>query len=339
MSDEKNPSDTPDSPATPENPTTPGTPDEGEPTGAMSLEDIAAMNDPAAEDKAADKAAGDGPADDDGESTQAMSAIDVRAAKIPLPPLGAPRTKAAPPAATGTTDPLDTLFRDDKFQEPSTEASASGSKKKKKSGTADAAPSNPWVQEPEVHRPHTVLLGIAGALTAILILLGAYLLGTNLGEQSAENTAAEATPTPTPTPTPRPGTGPVDPGDYDWDDLRGGECVDPFFSAWEEEFTVVDCEDPHAAQVLLRGEFSDAATAAYPGTDALLAQAITECSSESVLDFAIAGQVNDIQISASVPATESSWEDGLREYYCFVARGSGEALPGDMLAAENATEE
>ena len=42
--------------------------------------------------------------------------------------------------------------------------------------------------------------------------------------------------------------GPRPPGVWKWQDLRGGECIESFESAWAEEFVVVECVAAHQAE-------------------------------------------------------------------------------------------
>jgi hypothetical protein len=198
-----------------------------------------------------------------------------------------------------------------------------------------------------------VLFWIAGSLAALLVLVALFFLGTKLPRAETAPAAvatpkASATPTPSPTPTVLP-AGPLAAGSYKWDQLLGGECLEPFTSPWAEKFTVVDCTVPHPAQMVARGVFAETPPAAgdgsapatpsvggeassYPGADALQAQINLLCTTPGVIDFAAAGAYNDIQILGSYPATDKQWADGERSYFCFVTRSSGEPLTGSVAA-------
>jgi len=43
--------------------------------------------------------------------------------------------------------------------------------------------------------------------------------------------------------------GPRPPGQWEWSDLRGGECLRTFDSAFEETYDVVACDGEHAARI------------------------------------------------------------------------------------------
>lgn len=178
-----------------------------------------------------------------------------------------------------------------------------------------------------------VLLWIAGALVALLALVALFFVGTRIPDLLGPAPGAEPSPTPTPTPTPteteRP-IGPVPPGDYRWDELWGGECLEPFENAWQDEFTVVDCTVPHGGQLVARLPFPlpEGATeqGAFPGEEALAAQIAILCSAPGVIDLAAAGAFTDIQIQGAFAVTEDEWDDGQQDYFCFVSRSSGEPL-------------
>jgi hypothetical protein len=184
-----------------------------------------------------------------------------------------------------------------------------------------------------------VLVGVAAALVAALALAGLFFIGTQLSETPP---AAQATKPPTAAPTPVPSApaeapaspvaalGPVAPGVYEWKELLGTECLEPFVSAWESEYTVVDCGTPHGGQLVYRGRFDDSAIDAFPGLEALQARMNLLCSSPENIDYAAASQFDDIQISSSFAGTEEDWTSGNRNYFCFVSRSSGEPLTGGV---------
>src|SRR5690606_3390770 len=151
--------------------------------------------------------------------------------------------------------------------------------------------------------------------------------------------AAAALPSSSPSPTPSPSAtalpaGPVEPGVWAWNELLGGECLDDYDDPWADEFTVVDCAEPHPAQLVYRGVFPPSAEGVtddpFPGTEALHGQIPALCSAAGVIDLAAAGQYTDVQINGSYPATAEQWDAGDRSYYCFVTRGSGELLTGTL---------
>lgn len=197
--------------------------------------------------------------------------------------------------------------------------------------------------------PQKILAGVGGGLLAVIALIALFLLGTRLPDLLGPAPAV-ATPTPTPTPTRVPlAAGPVPPGTYDWDELLGGECLEPYDAtagAWAEEYTVVDCATPHSAQMVYRAWFppepaptpdpadpdaepvdpdAEPVWAEYPGPEALQAQVSLLCSAPGVIDYAAARAYTDVQLQGSYPMTAEQWETD-PSYYCFVNRSSGEPL-------------
>ncbi|PFG30317.1 septum formation family protein [Paramicrobacterium agarici] len=177
-----------------------------------------------------------------------------------------------------------------------------------------------------------VLVGLAVA--AIVVLGGLFWVGTLIpGMVSASQPEATESSTPTPTQS-LPAEGTLPAGTYAWDQLRGGECLGEYQSPWAEEFTVVDCEAEHDAQLVAVGTMSDDEGAAFPGEDELASQIYLLCSDPGVIDLAKAGEYGDVQVQGSYPVTEEQWNDGQRNYYCFVDRASGEPLTGSLVPAE-----
>lgn len=255
--------------------------------------------------------------------------------------------------AVGDTSVLDDLFGETKFREydagpdpaESPFAAKAVAPRTVAIATEDAVAQRPPVDG--LSRTQRVLLWVGGSLVVVLTLVALFLIGTKLsdllGPAPAIVAPTSASPTPSPTPTVA-AIGPVEPGDHQWDELLGGECLDPYPGPWAEEFTVVDCALPHPAQVVARGTFAEPAATApdpsappvdapgsgYPGAAALQAQINLLCTAPTVIDYAAAGKYTDIQFEASYPATDQQWADGDREYYCFVSRTSGEPITGSV---------
>lgn len=186
----------------------------------------------------------------------------------------------------------------------------------------------------------------AGVLAAVLLLIGLFFLGTRIPEWTTSDAAPAPTtdaapmPVPEPAPLPDPLEGvpdgvPLPAGDWEWSLLRGGECIEPWVSPWESEFTVVDCAEPHAAQLVLRSPIADAPEE-YPGAEAIAAPLALQCSSPQVIDYALAAEYDDIQIQTAYPVTAEEWADGYRDFFCFISRSSGEPLAGDLSLADTA---
>ena len=186
----------------------------------------------------------------------------------------------------------------------------------------------------------------------VLVLVGLFFLGTRIPGLVAgpatvptatpsASAAASETPTATAEPAPEttpeapaaPAAGPLAPGTYDWKQLAGGECLEPYTNPWAEEFTVVDCATPHAAQMVKKAPVSEDPAAAFPGEAAIAGQISLLCSAPGVLDLAAAGALNDVQVQGSYPVTAEQWAAGERSYYCFVSRSSAQPITGSLAGS------
>jgi hypothetical protein len=175
-----------------------------------------------------------------------------------------------------------------------------------------------------------VLMGVAAGLIAALILVGLFFLGEHLGTPATATTASKGTNAPSATPTSAGSGGPAAPGVQQWNVLQGGECIQPFSSAWAVTFTVVACTTDHDAEMVFKGSLPDSSETKYP-TASQFEQEITPlCSDSTAINYAVAASVTDLQVSFSYPPNTTSWLSGDRTYYCFVDRVSGGNLPGDL---------
>lgn len=199
--------------------------------------------------------------------------------------------------------------------------------------TSDALDADDSSRGAEIPKSQKVLIWIAGSLVAVLALLALFLVGTKLPDLLGPAPAVIETPsmTPTPTPTVLP-VGPVAVGVHRWNQLLGGECLSPYAGPWENEYTVVDCETPHPAQLVARGTFdaADGVVLAYPGMEALQSQVNLLCTSPKVVDYKKATEYTDVQFEASYAVSAEEWNTGNRDYYCFLSRSTGGDLEGSV---------
>lgn len=187
-----------------------------------------------------------------------------------------------------------------------------------------------------------VLIWTAVGLLVLIVLVGLFFLGQRLVASpvpiAAPTASAWPTPTPTPTPSPSPDrlteiTAAQPAGVHEWNTLFGGECLEPYVSPWEEDFTVVDCTASHTAQLVYRGSFGGDVTTEFPGEAALAAQINLLCTAPGILDLNAAGAYSNLQVHGSYPITGEQWIVGPRTYYCFVSRASTEPLTASIMGA------
>lgn len=234
--------------------------------------------------------------------------------QYPSPYAAAPPTVASPsgPAATSApTSGIDAIFGESAFREYD-DPSLLTALPTRRNPEAPREPRAPLGQN------QRILIGIAAGLVAALVLVLVFVLGTHLpGLVPAASTPTPSAPAPKPTKSVAPTTGTLAPGVHAWNTLNGGECIDPFDTAWATEFTVVDCAQGHGAQLLTKAAFTDAS---FPGADALAKEAKTACVSSKVIDYATAGAYDDLRLSSSYATTQAEWDGGFTNFYCFVSR-------------------
>ena len=251
------------------------------------------------------------------------------AAPVGLPEL---RDEGLRPAQPGSA--IDSLFGESQFQEYDTSAFPS-------EGISALASTRPREAREPLGRTQKILLSVAGGLLAVLALVGVFVLGTHLSGLIPKPVAAgPAVPKPNASlPALRaPVVGPVAVGVHEWNTLLGTECLDPYASAWDEKYTVVDCTAPHAAQLVAHGTFSDEAFAPYPGAATLQSRMNLLCTSPGSIDYAVASQFADIQVSSSYAADQAQWDAGDRDYYCFVTRSGGSPFTSGVAVAPVASD-
>lgn len=232
-----------------------------------------------------------------------------------------------PEGESNPESPIDDLFGEGQFRAYEDEPFISGPPP-----AGPKAPKAP-VKGIELTRLQKILLWVAGALVAILVLIGLFILGKSLGGSTAPRPVASPSPTETAASTPTAvviPAGPAAPGDYRWDDLLGGECLAPYESAWQENYTVVDCGTPHPGQMIYRGYFDDAQDAAYPGFDELTKRTALLCTAPTIINYQIAGTAQDIQVAASFAVDAAEWDAGNRTYFCFANRATGADLTASI---------
>lgn len=180
-------------------------------------------------------------------------------------------------------------------------------------------------------RKRRTLIGVAGGLVLLLVLAGLFFLGTKLpfGGTATPAASSSTSASDTAAPVDAPPTAAQPAGVHAWNTLFGGECLDPFTDAWAQEFTVVDCAAPHAAQLVLRGSIAADAAAPFPGETELATQLAATCRAAGVFDAAAIAALDDLQVLSAYPLADA-WAAGERTFYCFANRASGEPLTGSI---------
>jgi hypothetical protein len=261
---------------------------------------------------------------------------------IPLQP-----TVAFPKAETDEprdpTSALDSLFGDNQFQEyedlgvlqtitPPAASSPATSFGGTPFAAAGAYAPPVAAERAPITKTQRTLMIVAGALIALIALVALFFLGQRLGQQSAQPVGAptgNAT-----TPAKAPSNGLAAPGVQSFSALQGGECLQPFTSAWSATYTVVDCGSSHVGQLVFKGTLPDASGTPYPTGSQFKTEITPLCTSTSAIDYSVAKSVSDLQISFSYPSSAKDWDGGNRTYYCFVNRASGDPLPDNLAVTK-----
>jgi hypothetical protein len=242
------------------------------------------------------------------------------AASEPVAPVVDPASGAEPTSA------IDSLFGDHQFQA----YEEVGVLKTVQSIPGMVSSDEPKEPRAPLSSTQKALIGVAAGLVGVLILIGMFFLGQHIGTAQAQAPSTSPTGASTKVPTPAGTGGPAAPGTRSWSALQGGECIQPFSSAWATQFTVVDCANDHDAEMVFKGKLPDSSGVSYPTTTQFQTELTGLCSAPTAINYTAAKAVTDLQVSFSYPPSASKWIGGDRTYYCFVDRQSGGALPGDL---------
>jgi len=247
--------------------------------------------------------------------TESMDVLETPASEI----------EASDPTPTAGIDGLDALFSDDKFSEGTTRIIEPQAPTvvvaTVPADTHDVAAA-PTKKKFAINTKALRVVGFS--VGGLLLAVSGFVVGRVL-----------SVPAPVPTPvetTAPPVTKLQPPGDYAWTELFGGECLDPFPGAWAEEFTVVACEEPHAAQLVSVGDLSDLEGSTYPGDDMISPLVSAECQKQGVLDLAVASAYPNMEVSFAHAADGDDWDAGNTAYYCFVSLDDGSDITGSVKA-------
>jgi len=169
---------------------------------------------------------------------------------------------------------------------------------------------------------------------AALGTIPAALIGWAIGQQQ-QPTDAQVIEDVAPVPMEFPdlGLGPQFPGTWAWSELRGGECVMPYVSEWEESFDVVNCLTTHQAEFVRDTLISTVSDDVYPGDDAIREFAIDNCAQWEEDDLDRGERFDDLIVTPSYSLGLDAWQRGDRLVGCFVSRQDGGVFT-DKLVVE-----
>ena len=125
--------------------------------------------------------------------------------------------------------------------------------------------------------------------------------------------------------------GPRPPGEWKWSELRGGECLRNFSSAFEESYAVVLCSAGHEAEFVRATVLDEDPTASYPGHAWVRREAAALCESWPLSELNDAERYDDLYVVPSYSLGEEAWARGDRLAGCFVFRDGGGYIDGRIV--------
>ena len=149
----------------------------------------------------------------------------------------------------------------------------------------------------------------------------------------APTASAPATPTlPTIAVSPRPA------GVWSWDELNGGECIEPYTGPTQDSFTVVDCDTPHSAQLVRVGDLrKDASMPIYPGDQAIGPVAMGACFTSGIIKASAYATYPTLSADAHYPTSQTQWNKGDTFYYCFAHTNPVAPITGSVAGKKVTT--
>jgi len=127
-------------------------------------------------------------------------------------------------------------------------------------------------------------------------------------------------------------------GTWSWDELNGGECIEPYTDANQDSYTVVDCDTPHAAQLVRVGDLrKDAGIPIYPGDSAVGPVAIGECFSTGIIKASAYATYPTLSSDARYPTSQTQWNKGDTFYYCFAHTNPVSPITGSVAGKKVTT--
>ena len=131
---------------------------------------------------------------------------------------------------------------------------------------------------------------------------------------------------------------PRDPGVWSWDELNGGECIAPYTDANQDSYTVVECSDPHTAQLVRVGDLrTDAGIPVYPGDSAVGPVATGECFATGIIKASAYAAYPTLLSDVRYPTSQTQWNKGDTFYYCFARNLDLSSITGSVAGKKVTT--
>jgi hypothetical protein len=134
-------------------------------------------------------------------------------------------------------------------------------------------------------------------------------------------------------------TGAFDDGETGVFELEAGDCAnfdfDPETDRIIEVTTVevVDCDEPHEAEVMFVDELNPSGDLPYPSNEELFGETDVQCTNRAPEEVASGVDLSDY-ISFTVAPNEDSWEDDNGPFVCFAVRSGGGTSTSSLITGE-----
>ena len=127
-------------------------------------------------------------------------------------------------------------------------------------------------------------------------------------------------------------------GVWSWDELNGGECIEPYTDANQDSYTVVDCDTPHSAQLVRVGDVrTDAGIPVYPGDSAIGPVAMGECFATGIIKASAYATYPTLSSDTRYPTSQTQWNKGDTFYYCFAHTNPISPITGSVAGKKVTT--
>jgi HAE1 family hydrophobic/amphiphilic exporter-1 len=127
-------------------------------------------------------------------------------------------------------------------------------------------------------------------------------------------------------------------GEWSWDELNGGECIEPYDGPNQNSYFVVDCDTPHEAQLVRVGDLrKDAGIPVYPGDSAIGPVAMGECFATGIIKASAYATYPSLSSDARYPTSQTQWNKGDTFYYCFAHTNPVAPITGSVAGKKVTT--
>ncbi len=127
-------------------------------------------------------------------------------------------------------------------------------------------------------------------------------------------------------------------GVWSWDELNGGECIEPFTDASQSSYTVVSCSTAHSAQLVRVGDLrKDASMPIYPGDAAIGPVAMGACFAKGIIAPSAFATYPTLSSAVHFPSSQTQWNKGDTFYYCFAHTNPISAITGSVAGKKVTT--